>query len=1151
MKYTNRLIRSISAVLSAAVVLMCIQPSGIRAEEINVKYYSVEETNSFEVEPIVSSKWNGHANVNLMIKNTGEEKIDNWYITFSTPYTIENVWNGSLVDRDDKGTYTFKNDGWNQDILPGESVVLSMTLDLNDQESISFPKWYLLNTKSRELPSDHIAYEYVEYFRWEEGFSGALQLSSGMEIEDWSVAFRSEYEILSVENAVLDTVNDGTYVMRNDLSDQNLRVGFPITLQITGLYNENDFNLDIIKIETETLVYHLEEDEDSNGIPDYVDFIKSVDNEAFVTPTPEPTVIPEPTAIITEEPTTVPEPTVSDETYDWIDTDNDGLSDEEEQMFGTEPNNPDTDGDGIGDYLEITIGFDPLSIDSDGNGIVDGDEDFDGDGITNKTEIEAGTCIFATDSDYDGINDYDELYVYGTDPESEDSNGDGIADGDAVTLGLDPSKTDTDGDGIPDNEERFYQEKYVTLSDSETSNAITAVEVKGEFTNLLSSTMTIEDTYGNDVYSSAIEALVGGLVSIETTSDFDSATLMFHYDENKLGDTEEDNLCILWYDEANNKYVMFDQEQVLDKENNTLSLDTTHFCSVMVIDKSKWVGTWKKSIDKYLKARDEYEKEHSVSGTKYIFAVQLSSTDSMNFRIKEYEACSKLMSKFSDDEVGGFLVYSGIAYGHCQSTVSWYTQYLAVNLYNSVDMNPASITQAFSCASDIQALVAEEDDPVVLYLFTDQTSSFKLSDEDVEQINRNGSYKVNIISVGGTEKTVASTGNVAATILPCNNIDGFLESADDQIVKDKQGSGGDDWQTLDTDGDGLFDYQEEAGFILSNGNYVTTSPEKKDTDDDEISDLEELGNRCQFGDLDVAQQEEFNQNLSYHSECIECWDMISDPTKKDSDGDTFDDNEDAIPLLINSDKIYVFALQDFADQGKRLKNAYKEAGLNVSMDTFNDTDTFVRLWSYIGMPNYSADAVKDGKYYYNVTNVVVATHGEMNVIVTGTGSSQERLWATFTFNENISILSDKKVDTLNLYACSCAKNYESDETIAEDFLNTFSMINNVVAFDTVLINYFTDSDYHYFGRWYEEKMYVDKEEYDLLKLTNQFMVLNISQSFSAPMGFVKFSKRNAPIDLFNNDIVFGELKTYNGSKEGIIYKYYDYESNKYNDPILE
>lgn len=43
-----------------------------------------------------------------------------------------------------------------------------------------------------------------------------------------------------------------------------------------------------------------------------------------------------------------------------IDSDGDGLSDEEERRTGTDPFNPDTDGDGYPDGLEIILGSDPL-----------------------------------------------------------------------------------------------------------------------------------------------------------------------------------------------------------------------------------------------------------------------------------------------------------------------------------------------------------------------------------------------------------------------------------------------------------------------------------------------------------------------------------------------------------------------------------------------------------------------------------------------------------------------------------------------------------------------------------------------------------------------------------------------------------------------
>ncbi len=43
-----------------------------------------------------------------------------------------------------------------------------------------------------------------------------------------------------------------------------------------------------------------------------------------------------------------------------LDSDNDGLSDAEENLYGTDPKNPDTDGDGYSDGVEIESGYDPL-----------------------------------------------------------------------------------------------------------------------------------------------------------------------------------------------------------------------------------------------------------------------------------------------------------------------------------------------------------------------------------------------------------------------------------------------------------------------------------------------------------------------------------------------------------------------------------------------------------------------------------------------------------------------------------------------------------------------------------------------------------------------------------------------------------------------
>jgi len=141
------------------------------------------------------------------------------------------------------------------------------------------------------------------------------------------------------------------------------------------------------------------------------------------------------------------------------DRDGDGLTNDEEDDLGTDPDDPDTDGDGIDDGTEADGDTDPLDPDTDGDGLCDGGgtdaigcepgEDLDNDGIVDEGETDPTDA----DTDDDGVTDGDEVLDSRTDPLDTDSDDDGLTDG--VELGVDEPHPDTDGGVFVADEDPF------------------------------------------------------------------------------------------------------------------------------------------------------------------------------------------------------------------------------------------------------------------------------------------------------------------------------------------------------------------------------------------------------------------------------------------------------------------------------------------------------------------------------------------------------------------------------------------------------------------------------------------------------------------------------------------------------------------------
>ena len=202
-------------------------------------------------------------------------------------------------------------------------------------------------------------------------------------------------------------------------------------------------------------------DSDSDGIPDYLEF--DSDNDGI------------PDAIERGPDGNSPRDSDDDGLSDYRDTDSDddGIPDAVERgPSGESPRDSDADGlpdyrdrdsdnNGIPDAVELGPDGKRLSQDTDGDGIPDFWETFyhtnptnaldstmhpPGDQLIYLLKYLFGLNPFTPDTDGDGLSDYDELFVYGTNPLLADTDGDGMPDAWEVSNGLNPRLNDANGD---------------------------------------------------------------------------------------------------------------------------------------------------------------------------------------------------------------------------------------------------------------------------------------------------------------------------------------------------------------------------------------------------------------------------------------------------------------------------------------------------------------------------------------------------------------------------------------------------------------------------------------------------------------------------------------------------------------------------------
>ena len=519
-----------------------------------------------------------------------------------------------------------------------------------------------------------------------------------------------------------------------------------------------------------------------------------------------------------------------------LDSDQDGIPDYYEIVYGLNKNSKDSDNDGLEDAYELYFTqTNPLKYDSLVEGISDANVDKDGDGLTNAEEISLELNPCNSDTDGVGLADGDEINIHGTNPNNIDTDGDTLSDSDDMALSFSPLLEDTDGNGILDCDEKIYQNIEVEIDNSEKTE-VKKVSVSFEGTGYINSTTSIEDLYGKDIYVSQTVGLVGVPVEITSFSEFDTASICFYLDEEVDKETLS-NLIIMWYDEENDRFI--EQETVIDEENMTASAKVNHFSKYMLVDYRKWFDAWKEEISYSNSINYDVmvviDCSGSMSGNDPYFNYTYKNTEYIGSEKTVYTCYRKLaaenfISAQGEGDRTGIILFSSGARLVCPLTNTKSDAITALNNINS--SGGTNFNDAIS--KSVNVLIESESNSKKMILFMSDGQA-SISDSVLNYAIEN-KIVINTVYMGSTSdnellKNIAEKtgGEYFKAVTAGELISIYSTIAINQSI-----------DTTDEDKDGIYDVFEKNGIRLSNGEILDLDPTNPDTDGDGLLDGDEI-----------------------------------------------------------------------------------------------------------------------------------------------------------------------------------------------------------------------------------------------------------------------------------------------------------------------
>ena len=536
-------------------------------EDISLCSRTADSTESAEISYEIQNNWGDGFIAAVTVKNTSEKPLEAWKLSFNGNFDISTIWNANLLYTDDC-SFKFENDITTTPIPVGGEKVFSFQGIIASGETPAISDFKLISIVI---------------------YTERIQPEPPVETEEAPSHETSEPSTGDEPDPATEETNETEEPVDPD-PDEN-------TILCFGEYLSEEKSIKVYWYSTAEGTVSVHENTDGNG---WRKLAEVTDGDSYEFTITEDFAIKyirvsQQTAdgMIESEPFIV---AANEDGYacTWLDSDNDGLPDYAEKIYGTDPENADTDGDGLSDYDEIyKTGTNPLKYDTDEDGVNDADSDNDKDGLTNSEELALGTDPNSADTDGDSLSDYDEINKHNTDPLKADSDGDTLNDGDEIILGLDPNDPETFG--VPDAE---YKVKQTISADSEVMERVNTEDSPYELSLEITASGNAQNLIaGSSAYSAITEsdARLGGAVSLDYYGgDVEKVKLTYEIGESYIsneGSEYAKNCVDLQGIKRYNIFRYFEELNILlpvatefDEENNTLFAETDELGTYCVLD---------------------------------------------------------------------------------------------------------------------------------------------------------------------------------------------------------------------------------------------------------------------------------------------------------------------------------------------------------------------------------------------------------------------------------------------------------------------------------------------------------------------------------------------------------------------------------------